>query len=104
MNSRGERFDEEDSDGEYHNPRSLSRDGGPTFSVRVPIVVNTEEYEKFPSEFRVRSVLEERQRNVGLYYTCRFDDGHIAEVSGRWGVGIPGTGLTESRFLSIHSL
>ena len=81
MNSRGERFDEEEYDGEYHIPHALSRGGGPTFSVRVPIVVNTEEYEIFPSEFRVRNVLEEHQRSEELYYTCKFDDGHVAEVS-----------------------
>ncbi|KAF8420840.1 P-loop containing nucleoside triphosphate hydrolase protein [Tirmania nivea] len=80
MNSRGERLDEQEHDGEYYNPRALSKGCGPTFSVRVPIVVNTEEYEIFPSEFRVRSVLEEHQRNEELYYTCKFDDGHIAEI------------------------
>ncbi|KAF8450185.1 P-loop containing nucleoside triphosphate hydrolase protein [Terfezia claveryi] len=79
INSRGERFDEEGY-GEYSNPLALFRGGGPTFSVRVPIVVNTEEYEIFPSEFRVRYVLKEHQRNEELYYTCRFDDGHVAEV------------------------
>lgn len=81
MKAHGERFDEDEYDGEYHNSCSLSRDDGPTFSVRVPIAVNTKEYEIFPSEFRVRSVLEENQRSEELYYTCKFDDGHVAEVS-----------------------
>lgn len=76
----GEEQDGEEQDGEYE-PRSLFGGGGPTLSVRVPIVVNTDEYEVFPDEFCVMAVLRERQRDGELYYTCKFGDGHVAEVS-----------------------
>ena len=69
-----------EQDGKYER-HSLLRDGGPTLSVRVPIVVNTDEYEVFPDEFCVTTVLRERQRDGELFYTCKFDDGHVAEVS-----------------------
>ena len=80
--------DGEEQDGEYE-PRSLLGDGGPTLSVRVPIVVNTDEYEVFPDEYFVTTVLRERQRDGELYYTCKFDDGHVAEVSQPFANGTP---------------
>lgn len=84
-NDHVERPDEAEAEstrGESSPSRSEFGRSKPTFSVRLPIVVNTEEYEIFPDEYRVRDVLEERQwNNDELYYTCRFEDGHVAEVS-----------------------
>lgn len=73
--------EEADADGKYAS-RPVSQDRWPTFSVRMPIVVNTDEYEVFLDEYRVRTVIEERQHNDELYYVTKFEDGHVAEVSG----------------------
>ena len=49
--------------------------------IHPPIVVSTNDYERFPEENRVRKVLREiKDNNDQLFFLTRFDDGHTATV------------------------
>lgn len=78
-------------DEDYHDaPSDIQPEPGPfqvPFGVQVPSVRNPETYDIFPAEFRVRAIRKQVEEKGVSYCITQFEDGHVAKVSNKPGVG-----------------